>query len=127
VATTRLSSSCECGNYEALEFLGGTEGYKRIWTDQQRHYCLIRVYPVLSSPLGSIALGHDLAAFAARQAGRVVRRVFPQGAGGGPAWQAVPESSWKAEGGAGFFSTIRGLRRRTRRETGSRLPLGKHG
>lgn len=63
-----LREACERG-YEAVEFLGAAEPYKAIWTDRQRDYCSIRLYPMLS-PLGGLALGQDLAAFARRRAAR---------------------------------------------------------
>jgi CelD/BcsL family acetyltransferase involved in cellulose biosynthesis len=89
LAQEALRHACERG-YEAIEPLGGAEPHKAIWTDRQRHYCSVRVYPVLSLA-GSVALGCDFAAFVRRRAGTVVRRLCPRDAGaragpvGGPA------------------------------------------
>jgi CelD/BcsL family acetyltransferase involved in cellulose biosynthesis len=84
-----LRHACERG-YEAVEFLGAVEPYKAVWTDRRHHFCSIRVYP-LRSPLGQIALAHDLVAFAGGRAARAIRTFYPRG----PGWWAAPP------GGAG--------------------------
>jgi CelD/BcsL family acetyltransferase involved in cellulose biosynthesis len=76
-----LRHACGLG-YETLEILGGAEMYKTIWTDRRRHYCSVRIYPLLS-PLGGLALGQDFAALARRRSGNLVRAGYPWRTGSG--------------------------------------------
>lgn len=89
-----LQHACERG-YDAYEFLGHAEPWEAIWTDQQRHYCSIRVYPMLS-PVGGIALARDLAVFAGHRAGRAVWKVYQRG---GLGRLATPEGGGGGAGG----------------------------